>query len=76
MENEVVRFTNLVNDSLQHYGGRLIKQSGDGFTIYFDHGQPLMCAIALQRHVAQTRWGLPEPFSIRMVITTILKYPE
>jgi len=72
IENEIVRLTNLVNDSLQHFGGRLIKQSIDGFTIYFDQGQPLQFAITLQRHMTQTRWALPEPLTIHIVITTIL----
>ena len=80
IENEVVRYTNLVNESVQHFGGRVIKQNIDNLTIYFDQGQPLMFALALYRQISRTRWGIPEPLSIRMVITTILNrqgsYPE
>ncbi len=73
MENAVARFAHLMMKVLQQYGGRIIKQNSDGFIIYFDKGQPLTYAITLHRHFAQTMWGLPEPFSIRMVITSILK---
>jgi DNA-binding SARP family transcriptional activator len=80
IEKVVAKFTNLVKDSLQQFGGQLIKHTGDSFTIYFDQGQPLLCAIALQHLVAKTRWGLPDHLLIRMVVTTISNtqssYPE
>ena len=80
MEKVVDRFSNIVKDGLQKCGGLLIKHTGDSFLIYFDRGQPLLCAIAINRMVAQTMWGLPDPLSVRMVITTITNhrnsYPE
>jgi predicted ATPase/DNA-binding SARP family transcriptional activator len=80
IEQIMARFTNIVKDVLQRCGGRIIKQTGESFAIYFDHGQPLMCAIAIQRQISETRWDQLDRLSVRMVITSIPKnqtsYPE
>ena len=74
------RFNGIIKDGLRRCGGRIIKQSPENFLIYFDQGQPLMCAITIFHQVAETSWGLPDPLSIRMVVTTIPRnqtsYPE
>lgn len=80
IEQVIARFTDIIKGGLQRCGGRIIKQSGESFAIYLDHGQPLMCAVEIQRLVNETRWELPDQLSVRMVITSIHKnqtsYPE
>ncbi len=80
VEQVLQQFTGLINDNLRRCGGRIIKQSTESFAIYFDHGQPLTCAINILRLVSETRWGIPDQLSVRMVVTSIPKdqtsYPE
>ena len=74
VEQVLLQFTGLIKDSLRHCGGRIIKQSAESFAIYFDNGQPLMCAINILRLVSEARWGIPDQLSVRMVITSIARY--
>lgn len=71
MEIALDRLVKLLNAETMNFGGRLIKQAGDRYAILFDHGQPVMYAIAIHRLVSQARWNLPHPLSLRMVITTL-----
>jgi predicted ATPase/DNA-binding SARP family transcriptional activator len=71
MEHAVDRLVKILSAEIINYGGRLIKQAGDRFGVLFDHGQPIMFAIAIQHLVSTTKWSLPDPLPIRMVITTL-----
>ena len=70
LETVLERLTALVQNGLLNSGGRMLKHTGDSYLLYFDHGQPLMSAVALYRLISQANWGLPDPLSIRMAITT------
>ncbi len=71
MEKVLARFTQAVKQNLHLYGGRIIQQSPHHFSILFEQGHPLQCAIAIQQMTGQTKWGLPEPLLARMALNTI-----
>jgi predicted ATPase len=47
----------IVDSCVTRGGGRIIKHTGDGVFAVFDEGQPLQCALDIQRQVADTDWG-------------------
>ena len=71
IDQVLTRLARIIKENLRQCEGRLVQQNGDSYSIYFDRGQPLRCAIAIQRQITETQWGLPQPLSVRMVITTI-----
>jgi predicted ATPase/DNA-binding SARP family transcriptional activator len=75
MDKVLTRFIHIIKDSLHHCGGRIIQQYGDQFSLLFDRGQPLQCAMGIQQLVAQTKWGLSEPLSVRIAINTFPNAP-
>lgn len=51
------RHDRLVERTVAEYGGRILKHLGDGFFIIFnDGGDPLGCALSLQRRIGATDW--------------------
>ena len=71
MDQVLTRLDRIIKENLRQCEGRLIQQNGDSYSIYFDRGQPLRCAIAIQRQITEAKWGLSHPLSARMVITNI-----
>ncbi|MBN2619995.1 tetratricopeptide repeat protein, partial [candidate division WOR-3 bacterium] len=46
----------ILDKEIRHYGGRIIKHTGDGFFAVFEDGMPLHCAHAIQEHLRNETW--------------------
>lgn len=51
------RHDQIVEECVARYGGRVVKHTGDGVFAVFDGGQPLQCALDIQRRIGATDWG-------------------
>jgi class 3 adenylate cyclase len=56
--------TKLVTDS----AGRIIKHTGDGFFAFFDGGNPLGCALEIQKAMASEDWGDLGALPVRIAV--------
>jgi predicted ATPase/class 3 adenylate cyclase/uncharacterized protein HemY len=56
MGQALIRHDAILKSEIEQHGGRIIKHTGDGVFAVFDEGQPLDCALAIQRRFGQERW--------------------
>ncbi|MGB3341600.1 MAG: tetratricopeptide repeat protein [bacterium] len=57
MKKSLVKHDILIKDKVEKYGGKIIKHTGDGVFAVFDNGQPLECALQIQKGLADKNWG-------------------
>jgi len=57
MQEALVRHNDLVEAAIVRRGGRVVKNTGDGYFAVFEGGEPLACAIEIQWLLAQQDWG-------------------
>lgn len=60
----------IIHDCLKLFSGSLIKQSGENFMILFERGQPLHCALEIQRRVISSAWNESAKPHLRMALNT------
>lgn len=41
---------------IKEYGGKIIKHTGDGFFAVFENGEPILCAIDIQKEIQSANW--------------------
>lgn len=49
-------------------GGRVIKHTGDGYFAVFEDGQPVQCALEIQKELARQEWGVIGQLRVRMAL--------
>lgn len=47
----------LLNGLVEAYGGRVVKNTGDGLFASFEQGDPLGCILEIQKGIARQAWG-------------------
>lgn len=47
----------LLNRLIEQYGGRVVKNTGDGLFAIFEQGDPLLCVLSIQKMLAKEDWG-------------------
>jgi len=57
MKPALARHDEILRTAIAAHGGRIIKHTGDGIFALFDAGQPLACALAVQRALQSENWG-------------------
>jgi len=57
MKPALARHDEILRTQIAASGGRIIKHTGDGIFAIFDAGQPLVCALAIQRAMQSENWG-------------------
>lgn len=57
MQEALARHNDLVEATIVRRGGKVVKNTGDGYFAVFEGGEPLACAIEIQWLLAQQDWG-------------------
>ncbi len=56
----------ILHEHIDRYGGRVIKSTGDGVFAIFEAGEPLQCAIDIQKQFSSVEWGEIKELRVRM----------
>ncbi|MFP4345147.1 MAG: ATP-binding protein [Anaerolineales bacterium] len=70
MEGVLKRHDRLLEELIIRHGGQVVKHTGDGFFAVFDGGEPLTCALAVQKRLADEAWGEVGELRVRMALHT------
>ncbi|RKX71005.1 hypothetical protein DRP53_02985 [candidate division WOR-3 bacterium] len=62
------RHDQIVESAIRQFGGRVIKHTGDGFFAIFEAGDPLGCAIDIQKRICSEKWGEIGELRVRIAI--------
>ncbi len=57
MKKCLIRHDAIIAENVESHGGKVIKHTGDGFFVVFDDGQPIECALNVQKRLAKENWG-------------------
>ncbi len=68
MPGALAQHDDVINTSLDQYGGRLVKHTGDGVFAIFEGGDPLRCVLEIQRGLAACDWGPVGEIRVRMAL--------
>jgi class 3 adenylate cyclase len=66
MGSAIARHDAILQDQIEDSGGRITKHTGDGVTAAFDDGEPLACALEIQKRFASQAWGAIGELRIRI----------
>ncbi|MEN8207939.1 MAG: tetratricopeptide repeat protein [Candidatus Fermentibacteria bacterium] len=58
----------ILERSVQNHGGAIIKNTGDGIFAVFEEGDPLACALHIQRVLQDEDWGDLKEIRVRMAL--------
>ena len=56
MSSAIALHNQLVRSTSENFHGEIVKSTGDGFLILFERGNPLECAVAMQRAFSEAAW--------------------
>jgi class 3 adenylate cyclase len=68
MPTVFARHNNILEENIVACGGKLIKNLGDGVFAAFEGGQPLYCALEIQKQLAREDWGDIGQLLVRMAL--------
>ncbi len=68
MGGAISRHDAILQSLIGQHGGRILRHRGDGISAVFEDGQPLECAIAVQRQFALEDWGTVPALRIRLAL--------
>ncbi|MGB3480018.1 MAG: tetratricopeptide repeat protein [bacterium] len=57
MKQCLIKHDAIIKESVENHGGKIIKHTGDGVFAVFDNGQPLECALKVQKYLAEVDWS-------------------
>ncbi len=66
MDAAIAQHDRLTQETVERFGGKILRHRGDGMSAVFETGEPLQCAIALQQAFAAHDWGEIGEFRIRI----------
>lgn len=58
----------ILAESISRYGGQIVKNMGDGVFAAFEGGDPLTCALVIQRRLSETDWGDLGQLRVRLAL--------
>jgi predicted ATPase/DNA-binding SARP family transcriptional activator len=64
----ILEYNRILKECAQRYRGKLIQPMGKYAVIFFDKGQPLHCALRINKQVANTDWSTPEAPRVRIAL--------
>jgi predicted ATPase len=56
----------ILSEEIEKHKGKIIKHTGDGIFAVFEDGEPLQCAIEIQKRIANEDWGVIGELRIRI----------
>jgi class 3 adenylate cyclase/tetratricopeptide (TPR) repeat protein len=62
----IARHDAILQQQIEARGGRITKHTGDGVTASFETGQPVVCALEIQKRFAEEPWGAVGELRIRV----------
>ncbi|MBN2003041.1 MAG: tetratricopeptide repeat protein [Anaerolineae bacterium] len=68
MASVIGRHDDLLRGIVARFGGVVVKHTGDGIFAVFNGGDPLACALEIQKAVAQTEWGAIGELRVRLAL--------
>ena len=68
MGKALSRHDALLQGCMQAFGGRIIKHTGDGVFAVFEQGDPVLCALEVQKRLAREGWGEIGELRVRMAL--------
>jgi predicted ATPase/class 3 adenylate cyclase/Tfp pilus assembly protein PilF len=68
MAKVLVKHDAILKQNIEKFGGKIIKHTGDGIFAVFIDGNPLECAIEIQKQIAAENWGEIGELRVRMAI--------
>lgn len=60
----------IISECITRFGGRVIKNTGDGLFAIFEGGQPLECCLAIQFELERHDWGELQELRVRLALNT------
>jgi len=66
MKKILPRHDVIIKENIEKFGGRVIKHTGDGIFAIFEDGEPLQCALAIQKMFEKEDWGTIGELRIRI----------
>ena len=64
----ITRHNAMLEEQIAHHGGRVLKHLGDGTFAAFEHGDPIRCALEIQKQFQRERWETIGELRIRIAI--------
>ncbi|MEO0184888.1 MAG: tetratricopeptide repeat protein [candidate division WOR-3 bacterium] len=68
MSNALVAHDEIFQRNIANYGGQIIKHTGDGFFAVFETGNPIECAINIQKEITKADWETIGGLRVRIVL--------
>lgn len=62
------KYHDIFNETVKRFGGQILQKSEDSFTILFENGQTLHCAVTIHLKIKKMDWGKVGAPNIRMVL--------
>lgn len=66
MKQCLIKHDAIIKENIENHGGKIIKHTGDGVFAVFDDGQPLECALKLQKCLADEDWSELRELRVRI----------
>ncbi len=66
----IARHDSLLGGLIEKHGGRLVKNTGDGLFAIFEMGEPLACALEMEKEIAYQDWGPLGELRVRVALHT------
>lgn len=57
MKQCLIKHDAIIKENIENHGGKIIKHTGDGVFAVFDDGQPLECALKVQKCLVEEDWS-------------------
>ena len=68
MKAALERHDSILCDSVKNHGGAIVKNTGDGIFAVFEKGDPLACALHIQKTIQDEDWGELKDMRVRMAL--------
>ena len=68
MGQVLARHDAILQKLIEQYGGRVIKHMGDGVFAVFEEGEPVRCALEIQKQLRKEEWGAIEVLRVRIAL--------
>jgi|GEM_PF-113921 len=68
MGRVLARHDTILRQQIERHGGQVFKHAGDGMLATFAPGEPLQCALEIQRCLGQEKWGPVGELWVRIAV--------
>lgn len=68
MADALLRHDAILSACIEDHGGQVVKHTGDGVFAVFDEGNPLACALSIQRQIDAEQWSTIGRLDVRVAL--------